>query len=171
MDVDALARPPVDLLVLAQDRRWQSLDTFRAVKSAVGTGLIIGGMAYGTQHDARPEIALAAILGGALLKATSQADVRQWEMLPRTTYIIPLSLPPGRHDVTVFFPDIFGIKQEWRGLVAPPAGEEATYYIRMQRYSGGPRVWPPPAVARAGAEAGVGAGSGTNTSPHAATRP
>ena len=160
-DVDGLARPPVDLLVLAQDRRWQSLDTIRAVKSAVGTGLMVGGLAYGTRRDARPEIALAAILGGALLKATSQADVRQWEMLPRTTYVIPLTLPPGRHDIEVSFPGVPGVRQAWRGLVAPPAGGEATYYFRMQRYNDGPNVWPPPAIARTQAD----------LAPHAAGQP
>ena len=160
-DVDALVRPPVDLLVLAQDRRWQSLDTIRAVKSAVGTGLMVGGLAYGTRRDARPEIALAAILGGALLKATSQADVRQWEMLPRTTYVIPLTLPPGQHDITVAFPDVPGVRQTWRGLVAPPAGEEATYYFRMQRYNDAANIWPPPAIAR----------TQPDPAPHAAGRP
>ena len=158
---DALARPPVDIVALAQDRRWQSLDTIRTLKSAVGTGLMAGGLVYGTQHDARPEIALAAILGGMLLKATSQADTRQWEMVPRTTYVIPLKLPPGRHDITVSFPDTAGVRQEWRGLFAPPEGDEATYYFRMQRYGTGPRQWPPPAIARTQAEAG----------PHADTRP
>jgi tetratricopeptide (TPR) repeat protein len=153
VDAAGAFRPPVDLLVLAQDRRWQSIDTIRAVKSAVGTGLMIGGLAYSTRRDARPEIALAAIIGGALLKATSQADVRQWEMLPRTTYLIPLSLPPGRHDIAVSFPDVHGLRQEWRGLVAPPVGEESTYYLRMQRFNGGPFYWPPPAIAGArGAE-------------------
>jgi tetratricopeptide (TPR) repeat protein len=68
VDVSPFERPPVDLVVIAQDRRWQSIDTIRAVKSAVGTGLMVGGMAYGSRRDARPEIALAAILGGALLK-------------------------------------------------------------------------------------------------------
>jgi tetratricopeptide (TPR) repeat protein len=159
--VDDVARPPVDLLVLAQDRRWQSLDTLRAAKSAIGTGLMAGGLVYGTRRDARPEIALAAILGGALLKATSQADTRQWEMVPRTTYLIPLKLPPGRHDISVTFPDVPGVRQAWRGLVAPPAGEEATYYFRMQRYGTAPRDWPPPAIARAQTDAG----------PHADGRP
>ena len=158
VDVGPFERPPVDLVVIAQDRRWQSIDTIRAVKSAVGTGLMVGGMAYGTRRDARPEIALAAILGGALLKATSQADVRQWEMLPRTTYLVPLSLPPGTHDISVSFPDVRGVRQEWRGIVAPPAGEEATYYLRMQRYDDGPNYWPPPAIA------------GAATSPHADAR-
>jgi tetratricopeptide (TPR) repeat protein len=36
--------PLVDLLVLAQDRKWQSIDTIRAVKSALGTGMIVGGL-------------------------------------------------------------------------------------------------------------------------------
>jgi tetratricopeptide (TPR) repeat protein len=148
IDTRPVARPPVDLLVLAQDRRWQSLDTIRTVKNVVGTGLMAGGMVYSTRRDARPEIALAAILGGALLKATSQADVRQWEMLPRTTYLIPLHLPPGRHDISVSFPDVPGVRQEWRDLVAPPPGEEASYYFRMQRYAGCPYTWPTPALAR-----------------------
>jgi len=144
---DGLARPPVDLLVLAQDKRWQSLDTIRAVKSVLGTGLMAGGFIYGTQHNASPEIALAAILGGALLKATSQADVRQWEMLPRTVYVLPLVLPPGTHDIAVEFPEVRGVRQEWHGLPAPPQGQEATYYFRMQRYDNATHTWPPPAMA------------------------
>ena len=147
LPVDVLGVPPVDLLALAQDRRWQSLDTIKAIKSVVGSGLIAGGMIYATQQNARPEIALATILGGALLKATSQSDVRQWEMLPRTVYLMPLELPPGTHDIAVEFPHVPGVRQEWRGLVAPPGQQEATYYYRMQRYNGGPFNWPPPTIA------------------------
>jgi hypothetical protein len=82
-----------------------------------------------------------------LLKATSQADVRQWEMLPRTVSLLPLKLPPGTHDILVEFPEVPGVRQEWRGLVAPPEGQEATYYFRMQRYNTGPQSWPPPTLA------------------------
>ena len=149
VDVAGLERPPVDLLVLAQDRKWQSLDTIRAVKSAIGTGLMIGGMVYGTQHDARPEIVLGTLLGGMLLKATSQADVRQWEMLPRNVYLLPLEVASGTHDISVEFPAVPGVSQEWRGLPVPPPGQEATYYFRMQRGHGGPFSWPPPTVAGA----------------------
>ena len=90
----------------------------------------------------RPEIVLGAFLGGLLLKATSQADVRQWEMLPRTVYVLPLQVPPGTHDVSVEFPHVPGVRQEWRGLVVPAEGE-ATYYFRMQRGNPGPFQWPP----------------------------
>jgi len=72
--------------------------------------------------------------------------------LPRTTFVIPLRLPEGKHDVTVWFPDVPGVKQEWRGLLAPPADDETTYYFRMQRFNSGPNYWPPPAIARARGE-------------------
>ena len=137
-------RAPVDLLGLAQDKRWESIDTIRAVKSALGTGLIVAGAAYAEADErANPVVALGLILSGLLLKASSQADVRQWEMLPRTTFIIPLTLTAGKHDVTIDFPAAAGIRQEWHGLDVPGDGE-ATYYFRMLRYAQGPYSWPPP---------------------------
>ena len=107
-------------------------------------GLAIGDL----DGDARPEIVLGTLIGGMLLKATSQADVRQWEMLPRTVFVLPLELAPGTHDISVEFPAVPGVSQEWRRLIVPPEGQEATYYFRMQRGNPGPFYWPPPAVAR-----------------------
>ncbi|HYO10278.1 MAG TPA: tetratricopeptide repeat protein [Tepidisphaeraceae bacterium] len=142
------AQPPVDLLALAQDRKWQSIDTIRTVKSAIGTGLLVGGAVEGLRgvhgHGARQRTDLmvaGALIGtGLLLKATSQADVRQWEMLPRTTYVLPLRVEPGTRDVTVEFPR--NTRQVWQNLVVPATGE-ATYYMKMQRWNQGPFVWPP----------------------------
>jgi tetratricopeptide (TPR) repeat protein len=154
VDVSSIARAPVDLLAMAQDRKWQSIDTIRTVKSAVGTGLIIGGAVTGMdaahhRHGARQRdnmIVAGALIGaGLLLKATSQADIRQWEMLPRTTYVIPLKVEPGTHDVSVEFPSHSGVRQTWRNLAVPARGE-ATYYMRMQRWNSGPFDWPPPAI-------------------------
>jgi tetratricopeptide (TPR) repeat protein len=142
--------PPVDLLALAQDRRWQSIDTIRTVKSAIGTGLIAAGTYQGLRHNPQYGDAIAMIAAGLLLKATSQADVRQWEMLPRTTFIVPLHVDPGEHDVTVDFRGMNGASQTWRKLPAPSNGQEATYYLRMQRWNTGPYDWPPPALAGAG---------------------
>lgn len=143
LNLDQISRPPVDLLDLAQDRRWQSIDTIRIVKSALGTGLIAAGAYEGLRRNADPGLAVGLIAAGVVLKATSQADVRRWEMLPRTTFILPLSLPPGTHDVTINFPSAVGMSQIWHGIVAPPSGE-ATYYFRVQRYDSGPFTWPPP---------------------------
>ncbi|HYE17868.1 MAG TPA: tetratricopeptide repeat protein [Tepidisphaeraceae bacterium] len=148
---DFFVAPPVDLLALAQEKRWQDIDTIRAVKDVVGTGMIAGGayMAHRAAHhshgkDQRRDATYAAALiaAGALLKASSQADVRTWEMLPRTTFLIPLRLPPGRHDVTVDFPSEPGLAQTWRGIVAPDAGD-ATYYLRIQPTTAGEHTWPP----------------------------
>jgi tetratricopeptide (TPR) repeat protein len=121
------AAAPVDLLVLAQDRKWQSIDTIRTIKSAVGSGLIFAGVYQAGRRNSQPEDAAAFILAGILLKATSQADVRQWEMLPRTVFLLPLQLAPGSHDVMVEFP---GIRQKWTGVQAPAQGE-GTYYFRV----------------------------------------
>ena len=149
-----VAHPVVDLLAMAQDRKWQSIDTIRAVKSAVGTGLLVGGAitgisganASGSRQRTNLMVAGALIGTGLLLKATSQADIRQWEMLPRTTFILPLHVDPGTHDVTVEFPGMYGgVQQTWRKLVVPESGE-ATYYIRMQRWNEGPFDWPPPSL-------------------------
>jgi hypothetical protein len=90
-------------------------------------------------------VAGALIGSGLLLKATSQADVRQWEMLPRTTFIVPLKVEPGEHDVTVSFSD--GVRQTWRKLKVPEEGE-ATYYFRMSRWNSGPFEWPPSAMVK-----------------------
>jgi tetratricopeptide (TPR) repeat protein len=155
--LDTLNVPPVDLLALAQDRKWQSIDTIRAVKSAIGTGMLIGGGIEGmrglSEHGGRQRtdllVAGGLLAGGLLLKATSHADVRQWEMLPRTTFILPLKVPPGRHDFTVRFPGT-DVYQSWRGLIVPEHGE-ATYYMRMQRWNEGPFIWPPATLNNVGA--------------------
>jgi tetratricopeptide (TPR) repeat protein len=148
-----IALPTIDLLDMAQDRRWQDIDTIRAIKSAVGTGLLVGSGVMGakglseegSRQQTDLEVAAGLAAAGLLLKATSQADVRQWEMLPRSVFLLPLHVPPGTHDVTVDFPSVQGLQQTWRGLVVPDKGE-ATYYMRMQRYRVGPFDWPPAAM-------------------------
>lgn len=118
---------PVDLLALAQDRKWQSIDTIRTIKSAIGSGLIIAGMYQQARRNSQPADAAAFILAGLLLKATSQADIRQWEMLPRTVFLVPLQLAGGSYDLSVQFP---GLRQDWRHLAVPAKGE-TTLYFRM----------------------------------------
>lgn len=153
VDLDEIDRPLFDLLALAQDRRWQSIDTIRAVKSAVGTGLLAAGAIEGVRGlnesgaaQRRDLIASAILLGaGLFLKATSQADIRQWEMLPRTTYVLPMRLPPGEHDLTIELPNLPGLFQTWRHIIVPPSGQ-ASYYFRLQRWNSGYYDWPPRAL-------------------------
>ncbi len=140
--------PPLDVLALAQDRRWQSIDTIRTVKSAVGSGLIAGGAVMGAKglseggSRQRTDLIVAGSLlaAGALLKATSQADLRVWEMLPRTTFVLPLELSPGVHSITLQMPN--GTTQTWENIVAPAPGSEKAYYFRPFRWVPGPFVYP-----------------------------
>ena len=151
LNVEGINRPPVDLLAFAQDHRWESIDTIRATKSVLGTGLIAAGVGtalLGGRSNETAAVSVGLVAAGLLLKASSHADLRQWEMLPRTVFILPLRLPPGAHDVTVEFPGPYGLRQEWHGLVVPEEGE-ATYYLRMNRYNPGPFDWPPPSLAKA----------------------
>ena len=62
-----------------------------------------GAATYGShRRDRTAEWAgLGAMVAGMALSASSQADLRYWEMLPRTVYIIPASLPPGPHTLIV----------------------------------------------------------------------
>jgi tetratricopeptide (TPR) repeat protein len=140
--VNGVGPAPVDLLAMAQDRRWQSIDTIRVFKSVVGTGLMAVGAYQGTKEHPDGGSAAAFLIAGALLKATATGDVRHWEMLPRSVFIVPLILPPGKHNVAVTFND--GSGQTWRGIIAPEQGE-AAYYIRASRW-GGVKDWPPGAA-------------------------
>ncbi|MGH7179257.1 MAG: hypothetical protein ACREJC_17905 [Tepidisphaeraceae bacterium] len=147
MDATGVARPAVDLVAMASDRVWQSIDTIRLIKSAVGTGLLMAGTYEGFRGlnesgsaQQRDLTAAAILLGtGLLLKATSQADVRQWEMLPRAVFVIPLYVPPGSHDVVVDFPGIPGLRQEIRNLQVAE-GAETTYLLRMSLITHTPRT-------------------------------
>jgi tetratricopeptide (TPR) repeat protein len=145
VNLRGLDKAPIDLLELAQQRHWQTFDTIRLAKAAAGYGLM-GVGAYQALKD-KPDYGSAAALvaAGALLKASSQADLRHWEMLPRTVFILPLRLPPGKHDITVAAGSA-SLSQSWRDLVAPEQGE-ATYYMRLNPMNPGPFTWPPPGLA------------------------
>jgi tetratricopeptide (TPR) repeat protein len=147
VDTTGVNPPLVDLLSLAQDTRWQSIDTIRTVKSVLGTGLLAGGAftTLAAQNRTQSEVGLGLLAAGLLLKATSQADLRVWDTLPRSTFAVPLSIPPGRHDLTVTFPTYGGQRQVWRGLDIPATGE-ATFYVRMHSYEVNEQTWPPPTL-------------------------
>jgi hypothetical protein len=143
LSLGGLNTPPVDLLATAQDRRWQTFDTIRLAKAAVGYGMM-GVGAYEAAKEKPNYGAAAALIGaGALLKASSQADLRHWEMLPRSVFLLPLRLRPGKHDVTV---RVGALSQNWRDIVAPATGEN-TYYRRITPANPGPYQWPPAKLA------------------------
>lgn len=96
----------VDTLALAQEKRWLTMDTIREAKAVIGTGLMVGGFAassYGSYHrDQTLALAgLGASLLGAAIAASSQADTRYWQMLPRCVYVAPIHLRRGPNVIRV----------------------------------------------------------------------
>jgi tetratricopeptide (TPR) repeat protein len=143
INLRGLTSPPDDLLEMAQDRRWQDIDTIRLTKSVIGTGMMGVGAYQGAKRKPDYGSAAALLAAGALLKATATGDVRHWETLPRTTFLIPLKLTPGRHDVNVSFGESSSFSQTWKGIEAPQEGDRI-YYFRVTRGNAGPHLWPPP---------------------------
>jgi len=95
-----------DTLALAQEGKWQDIDTIRKTKAVIGTGMMAAGTgvaAYAlSQGDSGTAlVGLGILAAGALVSASSQADTRSWEMLPRTVYVVPATLPPGEQEITV----------------------------------------------------------------------
>lgn len=136
-----------DTVVMAQDRLWQSIDTVRVTKSAIGTGLVVAGLGtaiYGaSEEDAGiAAIGLAAAGLGMLMKESSEADTRQWEAAPRGGFLIPLTLAPGKHNISVTFPDVPHLDQDWIGLDTS-AGGDRLYFVRLIPGRFGPFTWPP----------------------------
>ncbi len=121
----------VDTLAMAQDQQWQDIDTIRKTKAVIGTGTMAAGgamMGYGAARG-DPRIALAG-LGvtalGALISASSQADLRYWETLPRTVYCIPATLAPGESEIAVTLP---GASNSATLKITPkPSGDNVLYF-------------------------------------------
>jgi tetratricopeptide (TPR) repeat protein len=126
------ARPGVDTLAMAQDQKWQDIDTIRKTKAVLGTGAMVGGAglaAYGAdRHNTGETLAGLGIMAlGAALAASSQADLRYWEMLPRTVIVVPVALNPGEHTIQVA---VGGSTMAPFKVAIKPQGDNF-YYIRL----------------------------------------
>lgn len=121
-----------DLGQMARQRRWQTTDTFRAIKKVTGTGLMYGGIIVADQgmHRGKDEAVAAGVgmvLLGALLDASSRPDLRQWEMAPAAIYVVPLTLQPGTHDLDV---GVANGRVRFENFPVPESGE-ASLYARL----------------------------------------
>jgi tetratricopeptide (TPR) repeat protein len=140
----------LDTLAMAQEQKWQDIDTLRKVKAAVGTGMMAGGAgmaAYGSQRgDQRMALAgLGVALAGAAVAASSQADLRCWEMLPRTVYVVPAALTPGTHHVVVEGGNSMTMALDVAVEGPDPAGAPRDTVLYFRALDGGP-VAPPVAA-------------------------
>jgi len=129
----------VDTWDLAQHPRWWSLKSLRETKKAVGDVLSIGGwgaviVGGSTDDDNVRDKALigglAAIALGEAFKSGSAADLRCFDVLPRSVYIVPLQLAPGANIVGLRLGAGAG-SQAVRHYIMPGEGTPAVYTVRM----------------------------------------
>lgn len=103
--------PAADLNVMASRLAWNNLEDVRQAKSAIGSVLLVGGVAVATAPQGRHESDQArtnraligagvAILGG-LMKATASADTRHCEFLPQAVYIVPAEIRAPNSTLTL----------------------------------------------------------------------
>jgi hypothetical protein len=125
-----------DLNRLARDLRWNSLEDLRRAKSAIGTGLLVGGAIVATASDRKEaQIAgLAMMLAGALAKASAGADTRYVEVFPQRVYVIPVMLGGAGGERSTVELQVEG-RPESRlvltGVPAPDAGKVAVHAVRL----------------------------------------
>ncbi|GMV25081.1 MAG: hypothetical protein AMXMBFR58_11120 [Phycisphaerae bacterium] len=121
-----------DVNRIASSTRWANLEDVRVAKSSIGSLLVAGGLVTAAVSDDDNEtqqlIGLAAAGLGALLKATSSADVRHNELFPQRSYLAlaDLQSPVNRVEFSIgasrlVLPDVPG----------GPGGELRLHYVRM----------------------------------------
>ncbi|MFW5652665.1 MAG: hypothetical protein ACOC0P_01355, partial [Planctomycetota bacterium] len=130
---------------LAQHPRWWSLRSLRERKRAVGDFLQIAGTGaalYGAvSSDANTAdkallAGIGAILAGSALAQSSAADARYLDVLPRSVYLVPLSLPPGPNTLRLATQP--GLDETVRHQIRPGQDAPAVYYVRLNPRNAGP---------------------------------
>jgi hypothetical protein len=135
-----------DINRMAASLMWNNLEDVRQAKSAVGTGLLYGGLAAaaygangggGRHHNETVALAgLGAAAAGLLLKSTAHADTRHAEFLPQRVYVVPLNIASRASTVTL---DVGGGRLVLPAIDPPtdPRGLQLRY-VRMNPAPGQP---------------------------------
>jgi len=130
----------VDFDALAQHPRWWSMKSLRETKRAVGdilTAAGTGAVIYGSvsKDDNAKDKALlagiAAIAVGQAIASWSAADLRYFDVLPRTVYLVPLQLEPGPHTIRLSLPN--QNLDSVRHFIMPGYDTLAVYAIRLEK--------------------------------------
>jgi len=129
----ALVPVATDLNRLARDLRWNSLEDLRKAKSAIGTGLLIGGAVVAASSDNRNAqlVGLGLLLAGALSKATAAADTRFAELLPQRVYVAPVTLTSPGAPIEIQIDGRPETRMVLAGLAPPPTGDLALHLVRI----------------------------------------
>ncbi|MBS0195965.1 MAG: hypothetical protein JSR77_04330 [Planctomycetes bacterium] len=83
-----------DVNAMAAKLMWNNLEDVRRAKSLLGNAMLIGGtaVAIGSNDDTAKWAGLGVALAGLLVKASASADTRYCEFLPRSVYVVPVTI-------------------------------------------------------------------------------
>ena len=126
------ASPTSDIANLAAQHRWTTAEQDRRNRSAMGTGMVIGGntVMIASDHEETELLGLGIVLMGLLTKASAAADLRYNELLPAVTYIALLEITqPG--DVVVTLGENPGISVVVPDVEVRPTDDPAVIYLRV----------------------------------------
>lgn len=131
-----------DINRMSQDHMWNNLEDVRTAKSALGSVLLVGGLAGAAtiEDDSGTAqiVGLSAAALGALLKGSAHADLRHLESLAQRTYIVPIDLPEGGASVRIVVDGLGQTEMVLAGMTPPDgsAGERMQVrYVRIPTVS------------------------------------
>ena len=132
-----VAYDTIDTLAMAQDKHWMDIDTIKKFKAVVGTGAMAAGTGLAAAGAERRDkgmfwAGVGTAVVGAALAASSQSDLRYWELLPRTVYIVPVALAPGAHDVSVQIGNDHNLVHMEQPTPKPGETRDAVFYFRLR---------------------------------------
>ncbi|MEZ6037044.1 MAG: hypothetical protein R3F29_06160 [Planctomycetota bacterium] len=121
---------------MAEDYRWNDLETMRLTKSRLGTALVKGGavttvVGIYNRNVITQAIGVAVSIFGIFAKATAGADTRHCECLPQLVYLLPVKLDGGGAPVEVSIGHDDLAKVVVPGLKPNRDGSLKVIYLRM----------------------------------------
>lgn len=129
-----------DINAMATNHLWRGLEDARLAKSAVGTGMMLGGAIAASTDDRDAQLAgLGLILAGMAAKATAAADTRYCEALPQRVYIVPAMVKDASTRVMLQVDADAGSRIVLAGMSPPSGGAAAVHYVRLLSGSSPPR--------------------------------
>lgn len=125
-----------DLNQMSHDHMWNNLEDVRQAKSAIGTGLLVGGAVladHGSHggNDSQAIAGVAMMLAGIFAKAGAHADTRYCEVMPQRVYVTPVTVRSAHDKIELQVEGEEASRMILTGLAPPPVGKVQLRYVRL----------------------------------------
>lgn len=128
-----------DVNVMAQNLMWNNLEDVRKAKSFLGNAMLIGGtaVAIGASDNDAKWVGLGVAIAGLLVKASAAADTRYCELLPRSIFLVPMTIFEPGSTVVLDIPNDPASRMVLTDLKPPPPGVPVQLrYVRLPPHPG-----------------------------------